>query len=361
MVRTRDRRHPRTAQRSSISSASSTPCRGLAISGGRRCRSARCWSPSASLVQIDCGWCCVRSRSNRGRHHQGASSCATQPEAPYGMTIVLTILGVVVAVFAAMMLAVARDIATSEARGWLLRWSERLVARSLHGLPEDQAQDMYREFQADLRVRFAERGPISGLLWAWGIAREAAPAIARDVSDLQMSALRRVGKVGNRVNATIGLVAFSWLMAWASLSSIGQSVSMTTSGHYTEAAWIYAVPMWAMFGFMIVLSMVGIVRWLGSLVSVRWDHRRWWRVSFVVGDSISDQFRGFAGFMGAMLVVSIFHRWMSNSANVLLVPGVLGGVLLCMCARQLGAHSRWPRSGLARWSAPAACYFLRGA
>jgi hypothetical protein len=145
----------------------------------------------------------------------------------------------------------------------------------------------------------------------------------------------RLAALGNAVNATIGLVAFSWLMLWAVLESIGQSAPMrTASGQYTQAAWVYAAAIFAMLGFVVVLAAVS----MASFAGVKWDRRRRWRLMVVEPGSWRELVAKGVRLIGAVVVLSIFHNWLSDSGpNVLVVPGLLGAVIFAMCRAHLGA------------------------
>jgi hypothetical protein len=94
--------------------------------------------------------------------------------------------------------AITRSLARSGVEAKLLAWAELYLTQAAAVLPDDGAQDLLSEWQADVRTRFQERGALSAVRWARGIALEAAPAIRQRPDDrrrqvgIKTSALRLV-------------------------------------------------------------------------------------------------------------------------------------------------------------------------
>jgi hypothetical protein len=124
------------------------------------------------------------------------------------MNAFLAIMGAVVAVMVAAAMAVVRDLATSGARGAMLARCERLLERASALLPAEDADDVLAEMLADLRQRFAERGPIAAYWWARSAARQAIPAIAGDLGQ-EAPAAERLDR---------------WALAAAVIAACGTSV-----------------------------------------------------------------------------------------------------------------------------------------
>lgn len=194
----------------------------------------------------------------------------------------------------------------------------------------DAARDEARDALANIRACAPARTGVSPIAVVVPVLGRASASRVVCWKRMTVCSRNRLAALGNAV----GLVAFSWLMVWAILERLGQSAPMrTASSQYTQAAWVYASAMFAMSGFVVVLAAVS----MGSFAGVKWDRSRRWRLTFAEPGWKEQLERGFR-VIGAVLVLSIFHSWLSGSGpNVLLVPGLLGAVLFALCRAHLGA------------------------
>jgi hypothetical protein len=249
------------------------------------------------------------------------------------ITTIVAFLAAVLLLLVGLVLVLVRDVAKAllvqEITGALAERLERGVRDAIAQLPPELADEYGPEWLEELAA--ARDRPLKALLLVRGLDK-AAVRIAAEAVPITACSRDRVA-VGNAANATIGLAAFSWLMAWAILESLGQSAPMTTaSGQYSQAAWVYAGPVWAMCAFVVVLTAVRVVSFAGP----KWNRNRRWRLTFVER-SWQNQLRSGVRMISAVLVVSIFHGWMSDSGlNLLFVPGLLGALLFGICRPHLG-------------------------
>ena len=114
------------------------------------------------------------------------------------MSFVLCAFGVVLAIAIAAA-AITRFLARGGLESKLLAWAELYLTQAAAVLPDEVAHDLLSEWQADVRTRSQERGALSAVRWARGIALEAAPAIRPRPDDrrrqvaIKTFALRLVG------------------------------------------------------------------------------------------------------------------------------------------------------------------------
>jgi hypothetical protein len=139
-------------------------------------------------------------------------------------SVILPIIGVVLAaVLAIAAKAIIGDLAISGARGLLLALAENYLVRAAAQMPEDIVEDLLNEWHADLRVRFSERGPIAGLVWARGIALRGAPRITRSIDGLApRKFLARLRRPGGAFPGAVGWAAIVLTplgMCWFELMS----------------------------------------------------------------------------------------------------------------------------------------------
>jgi hypothetical protein len=98
------------------------------------------------------------------------------------MSFVVCAAGVVLAI-AITAAAITRSLARSGVESKLLAWAELYLTQAAAVLPDEVAQDLLSEWQADVRTRSQDRGALSAVRWARGIALEAAPAIRQRPDD----------------------------------------------------------------------------------------------------------------------------------------------------------------------------------
>jgi hypothetical protein len=144
----------------------------------------------------------------------------------------------------------------------------------------------------------------------------------------------RVAATGAIANATMGLVTYSFVGAWAALWFLfNVCVPMKTDSGFTAAAWVYSVPQLGLLAFALVLTCAAFWAFAG----LKWDRRRWWRITGPSHDSTRKVMTASLRLAGAVLAVSALGAILecpSSLAGYL----ILGVVALALSSEALGVR-----------------------